>query len=71
MSETTNATNDSVRSNIHNITVEKQNKLALSPFDDIRVYLYPIQSLPWDKHTQKSDCPCINCLNLICLCYKE
>ena len=32
MPETTNATNYSIRSNIHNITVEKQNKLALNPF---------------------------------------
>ena len=37
MSETTSATNYSIRSNLHNITVEKQNKLALNPFDDKRV----------------------------------
>ena len=37
MPETTNATNYSIRSNIHNITVEKQSKLALNPFDDKRI----------------------------------
>ena len=51
--------------------MQKQNKLALNPFDDKRVYLIPIQSLSWDKHTQKGDCPCINCLKLIGLYYKE
>ena len=51
--------------------MEKQNKLALNPFDDKRVYLTPIQSLSWDKHTQKGDCPCIYCLKLIGLFYKE
>ena len=45
MSETTSATNYSIRSNLHIITVEKQNKLALSAFDDKRVYLNPIPSL--------------------------
>ena len=45
MSETTSATNYSIRSNLHKLSVEKQNKLALNPFDDKRVYLNPIQSL--------------------------
>ena len=71
MSETTSATNYSNRSNLHKLSVEKQNKLALDPFDDKRVYLNPIQSLSWDKHTQKSDCPCTYCLKLIGLNYKE
>ena len=43
----------------------------MNPFDDERLYINPIQSLPWDKHTQKSDCPCIYCLKLIGLYYKE
>ena len=43
----------------------------MNPFDDKRVYLNPIQSLSWDKHTQKGDCPCIYCLKLIGLYYKE
>ena len=34
-SETSSSTNISIRSNLHNLTVEKQNKLALNPFDDI------------------------------------
>ena len=51
--------------------MEKQNKLALNPFDDKLVYLNSIQSLSWDKHTQKGDCPCIFCLKLIGLFYKE
>ena len=46
MSETTNATNYSIRSNLHQLSVEKQNKLALNPFDDKRMYLNPIQSVP-------------------------
>ena len=64
-SETTTATNYSIRSNAHNLPVQKQDKLVLNPFDDKRVYLNPIQNLPWDKHSQKGDCPCIYCLKLI------
>ena len=56
---------------MHNLTVQKQDKLALNPSDDKRVYLNPIQNLPWDKHTQKGDCPCIYCLKLVGLYYKE
>ena len=41
-SETTTATKYSIRSNAHNLTVQKQDKLALNPFDDKRVYLNPI-----------------------------
>ena len=70
-SETTTATNYSIRSNAHNLTVQKQDKLALNPFDDKRVYLNPIQSLSWDKHVQSGDCPCIYCLKLVGLYYKE
>ena len=33
-SETTTATNYSIRSSAHNLTVQKQDKLALNPFDD-------------------------------------
>ena len=70
-SETSSSANISIRSKLHNLTVEKQNKLALNPFDDKRLFINPIQSLPWDKHTQKGDCPCIYCLKLIGLYYKE
>ena len=70
-SQTITATNMCIRSNAHNITVQKQIKLPLNPFDDKRVYLNALQSLPWDKHTQKSDCPCIYCLKIIGLYYKE
>ena len=70
-SETTTATNYSIRSNAHKLTVQKQDKLALNPFDDKRMYLNPIQSLSWDKHTQKGDCPCILCIKLVGLYYKE
>ena len=70
-SEATTATNYSIRSDAHNLTVQKQDKLALNPFDDKRVYLNPIQSLSWEKHTQNGDCPCICCLKLIGLYYKE
>ena len=70
-SETTTATNYSIRSNAHNLTVQKQDKLALNPFDDKRMYLNPIQSLSWDKHTQKCDCPCILCIKLVGLYYTE
>ena len=71
MSETSSATNYSIRSNLHKLSVEKQNKLAMNPFDDKRVYFNPIHSLSWEKHTQKSDCPCRYCLKLIGLYYKE
>ena len=47
-SETSSSTNISIRSNSHSLTVEKQNKLALTPFDEKRLYINPIQSLPWD-----------------------
>ena len=70
-SETTTATNYSIRSNAHNLTVQKQDKLAWNPFDDKRMYLNPIQSLSWDKHTQKGDCPCILCIKLVGLYYTE
>ena len=70
-SETSSSTNISIRSNLHNLTVEKQPKLCLNPFDDKRLYINPIQSLPWDKHTQKGDCPCIYCLKLTGLYYKD
>ena len=70
-SETTTATKYSIRSDAHNLTVRKKDKLALNPFDDKRVYLNPIQSLSWDIHTHKGDCPCIYCLKLISLYYKE
>ena len=70
-SETTTATNYSIRSNAHNLTVQKQDKLALNPFDDKRMYLNPIQSLSWDKHTQKGDCLCILCIKLVGLYYTE
>ena len=71
MSETTNATNYSICSNLHQLTVQYRNKLALKPFDDKRMYLNPIQSLPWDKHTRKGDCPCILGIKFIRLYYKE
>ena len=32
-SETSSSTNISIRSNLHNLTVEKQPKLCLKPFD--------------------------------------
>ena len=70
-SETSSSTNISIRSNLHNLTFEKQPKLCLNSFDDKRLYINPKQSLPWDKHTQKGDCPCIYCLKLIGLYYKE
>ena len=35
------------------------------------MYLNPIQSLSWDKHTQKGDCLCTYCLKLIGLYYEE
>ena len=38
MHETTNATNYSIRSSLHQLSVEKQNKLALNLFDDKRMY---------------------------------
>ena len=69
--ETSSSTNISIRSKLHNLTVEKQPKLCLNLFDDKRLYINPIQSLPWDKHTQKGDCPCIYCLKLVVLYYKD
>ena len=70
-SEISSSTNISIKSNLHKLTVEKQNKLALNLFDDKRLNINPIQSLPWDKHTQKGDCSCIYCLKLIGLFYKD
>ena len=70
-SQTTTAINYSICSDAHNLTNQKQDKLALNPFDDKRVYLNPIHCLSWDKHTQKGDCPCIYCLKQIGLYYRE
>ena len=41
----------------------------MNPFE--RLYLNPIQSLSWDKYTQKGDCPFKYCLKLIGLYYKK
>ena len=71
LSQTQNSTNYSMRSNQHQITVEKQTKLDLNSFDDKRLYLDPMKSLPWDKHTQAGDCQCILCIKFIGLYYKE
>ena len=38
LSESTIATNYSIRTILHKLSVEKQNKLALNPFDDKLVY---------------------------------
>ena len=54
-SQTTTATNYSIRADAHNLTVQNPDKLALNPLDDKCMYLNPIQSLSWDKHTQKGD----------------
>ena len=51
-SQKTTATNYSIRSDAHIITVQKQDKLALNPFHDKRMYLNPTQSLPWNKHNK-------------------
>ena len=40
-------------------------------FDDKRLYLNPILSLPWDKHTQQGDCPCLFCLQFVPLYHKK
>ena len=58
-SKITVSTNYSIRSNAHNLTVQKQNKLALSPFDLKRMYIKEKQSFPKDKHVQSEYCPCI------------
>ena len=70
-SQTTTATNLPIRSDSHNLTVQKQDKLALNPFDDERMHLKPIQKLSWDEHTQNGDCPCIYCLKIFGLYNKE
>ena len=51
--------------------VIEQNKLALNSFDDKRLYLNNINSVPWDNHIQKGDCECILCIIFIGLYYKE
>ena len=70
-SQISSSTNISNRSKLHNLTVEKQNKLTLNPFDDKRLHINEIQSFPWDKHTQQGDCPRKNCLKLVVLYYKD
>ena len=44
-SETIKETKYSIRSNLHQLSVEKQHKPGLKPFDDKRMYLNPIKSL--------------------------
>ena len=70
-SRTATESNYSIRSDAHILTVQKQDKLALNPFDDKREYLNPIQSLSWDRHTQKNDWLRVYCLKIIGLYYKE
>ena len=53
------------------MTVQKQNKLALNPFDDKRLYLNAIENIPWDKHEQNPNCPCNLCLKFVALYYRE
>ena len=70
-SQTTTATNYSPRSDAQILTVQKQDKVALNPSDDKRMYLNPMQSLPWNKHIQSGYCPCILCIKFIRLYYNE
>ena len=70
-SQTITATNYSIRSDSHTLPVQKQDKLALNPFDDKRVYLNSIQRLSWDKHTHKGDFPCMYCLKVVGMYYNE
>ena len=58
-SETTHSTNYSIRSKLHHLTVEKQNKLDLYHFDHKHMYLNSIKSIPWDKDIQGGTCPCL------------
>ena len=59
MSETTSPTIYYwIRSILHQLSVKKQNKVASNLFDDKRLYINPIQSLPWNKHTQKGNRLC-------------
>ena len=44
-----------IYSNLHQLTVEKQNKQALNAFDEKYMYSVPIQSLQWDKHAQQGN----------------
>ena len=62
MSETKCASKYLFHSNLHRSTVKKRNKLALSLFDDKRMYLNTLTTLPRDKHTAKGDCHCILCV---------
>ena len=68
---TTNQTNFSIRSENHNLKVISQKKLALNPFDDKRLYLNNLDSVPWNIHTQKGDCNCLMCIKFIGLYFKE
>ena len=69
--KTTESTNYSIRSNAHNLTVQKQKKLAWNPFDDKRMYLFEKPTLPWEKHLQSGYCPCVLCMLFIRLSYKK
>ena len=64
-------TNSSSRRKLHHLNVEKQNNLALNPFDDERMYIEPTKQLPWDKHTQCGTCQCFLSIKHIGLCFKE
>ena len=68
MYETTNFSNRSI---LHQLSVEKQIKLALNPFDHKRMYINPIKCLPWEKQTQQGDYPCLYSLKFILLYHKE
>ena len=45
----------SIRTNLNQLTVEKQNTLALKPFDDKHMYQNSIQKLPLENTPNKVD----------------
>ena len=42
----------------------------MNPFDDKRMFLNEIKSLPWSMHQQIEKCPCILCQVFLSLAYE-
>ena len=45
--------------------------MALTPFDDKRICLNSIKSLPWYTHTQSGMCGCLLCLKIVYIYQNE
>ena len=55
----------------NSISIPSQLLKSLNPLYEMRMSIYPIENVPWDKHTQQGNCPCLFCLKFELLYHKE